>query len=98
MEDPLYEQSHPLLTDEELAGLEEIGHAIRRSAGNAFMLEGEYGDFALLIKKGHVKVVAGSPPRIVAIRGPGDMVGEMAAIRRKPRSASAPATERWNCG
>jgi len=88
MEDPLYEQSHQLLTDEELAGLEEIGHAIRRSAGNAFMLEGEYGDFALLIKKGHVKVVAGSPPRIVAIRGPGDMVGEMAAIRRKPRSAS----------
>jgi CRP/FNR family cyclic AMP-dependent transcriptional regulator len=88
MEDSLYEQSHPLLTDEELVGLEEIGHAICRSAGNAFMLEGEYGDFALLIKKGHVKVVAGKPPRIVAIRGPGDMIGEMAAIRRKPRSAS----------
>jgi len=88
MEDSLYEQSYPLLTDEELVGLEEIGHAIRRSAGNAFMLEGEYGDFALLIKKGHVKVVAGKPPRIVAIRGPGDMIGEMAAIRRKPRSAS----------
>ena len=45
-------------------------------------------DFALLIRKGHVKVMAGRPPRIVAIRGPGDMVGEMAAIRRKPRSAS----------
>lgn len=88
IEDSLYEQSHPLLTDEELVGLEEFGHAIRRSAGNAFMLEGEYGDFALLIKKGHVKVVAGKPPRIVAIRGPGDMIGEMAAIRRKPRSAS----------
>jgi CRP/FNR family cyclic AMP-dependent transcriptional regulator len=88
MEDSLYEQSYPLLTDEELVGLEEIGHAIRRSAGNAFMLEGEHGDFALLIKKGHVKVVAGKPPRIVAIRGPGDMIGEMAAIRRKPRSAS----------
>jgi CRP/FNR family cyclic AMP-dependent transcriptional regulator len=88
MEDPLYEQSLPLLTDEELADLEQIGHTIRRSAGNAFMLEGEYGDFALLIRKGHVKVVAGRPPRIVAIRGPGDMVGEMAAIRRKPRSAS----------
>jgi CRP/FNR family transcriptional regulator, cyclic AMP receptor protein len=88
MEDSLYEQSQPLLTDEELVGLEEIGHVIRRSAGNAFMLEGEYGDFALLIKKGHVKVMAGKPPRIVAIRGPGDMIGEMAAIRRKPRSAS----------
>ena len=91
MEDPLYEQSLPLLTDEELADLEQIGHTIRRSAGNAFMLEGEYGDFALLIKKGHVKVLVGSPPRIVAIRGPGDIVGEMAAIRRKPRSASVVA-------
>jgi len=88
VEDSLYEQGRPLLTDEELADLEEVGHTIRRSAGNAFMLEGEYGDFALLIKKGHVKVVTGRPPRIVAIRGPGEMVGEMAAIRRKPRSAS----------
>jgi CRP/FNR family cyclic AMP-dependent transcriptional regulator len=88
MEDSLYEQSLPLLTAEELADLEQIGHTIRRSAGNAFMLEGEYGDFALLIRKGHVKVVVGRPPRIVAVRGPGDMVGEMAAIRRMPRSAS----------
>jgi CRP/FNR family transcriptional regulator, cyclic AMP receptor protein len=88
VEDSLYEQGHPLLTDEELAGLDEIGHTIRRTAGNAFMLEGEYGDFALLMKKGHVKITVGRPPRIVAIRGPGDMIGEMAAIRRKPRSAS----------
>jgi CRP/FNR family transcriptional regulator, cyclic AMP receptor protein len=88
MEDPLYEQSLPLVTDEELAELEGIGHPIPRSAGEPFFVEGEHGDFALLIKKGHVKVVAGRPPRIVAIRGPGDIVGEMAAIRRKPRSAS----------
>lgn len=88
MENPLYEQSMPLLTEEELAELEGIGHTIHRSAGNPFFLEGEHGDFALLIKKGHVKALAGRPPRIVAIRGPGDIVGEMAAIRRTPRSAS----------
>lgn len=88
MESPLYEQSMPLLTEEELAELEGIGHTIHRSAGNPFFLEGEHGDFALLIKKGHVKALAGRPPRIVAIRGPGDIVGEMAAIRRTPRSAS----------
>lgn len=88
MEGPLYEQSMPLLTEEELAELEGIGHTIHRSAGNPFFLEGEHGDFALLIKKGHVKALAGRPPRIVAIRGPGDIVGEMAAIRRTPRSAS----------
>jgi CRP/FNR family transcriptional regulator, cyclic AMP receptor protein len=93
VEDPLYEQGRPLLTDEELTDLEEIGHTIRRTAGNAFMLEGEYGDFALLIKKGHVKIAAGRPARIVAIRGPGDMIGEMAAIRRKPRSASVYAID-----
>jgi CRP/FNR family cyclic AMP-dependent transcriptional regulator len=93
MEDSLYEQELPLLTDEELADLEEIGHTICRPAGNAFMVEGEPGDFALLIKKGHVKIVAGRPPRIVAIRGPGDLIGEMAAIRRKPRSASVYAID-----
>ena len=74
-----------------MADLEKIGHTIRRPAGNAFMLEGEYGDFALLIKKGHVKVTAGKPPRIIAIRGPGDMVGELAAINNRPRSASVVA-------
>lgn len=30
----------------------------------------------------------GRPPRIIDIRGPGDIVGEMAVIRRKPRMAS----------
>jgi CRP/FNR family transcriptional regulator, cyclic AMP receptor protein len=88
MDAQLYEQSLPLVTDEELAGLEEIGHTIHRSAGHPFFLEGEQGDFALLIKKGYVKAVRGRPPRIIDIRGPGEIVGEMAAIRRKPRSAS----------
>ena len=88
MDDQLYEQHLPLLTDEELAELEEIGHTIHRSAGHPFFLEGEQGDFALLIKKGHVKAMRGRPPRIIDIRGPGEIVGEMAVIRRKPRMAS----------
>ena len=71
-----------------MTDLQKIGHVIRRPAGSAFMLEGEYGDFALLIRKGHVKVTAGQPPRIIAIRGPGDIVGELAVLRRQPRSAS----------
>jgi CRP-like cAMP-binding protein len=86
--------SHPheeviqLLTDEELTELERIGHTIHRSAGQPFFLEGEPGDFALLIKKGHVKALRGTPPRIIDIRGPGDIVGEMAVVRKKPRMAS----------
>jgi len=88
MEDSLPGPGYPYQTDEEMAALEEIGHTIRRPAGSAFMMEGDYGDFALLIKKGHVKVTSGKPPRIVAIRGPGDIVGELAVIHSKPRSAS----------
>ncbi len=88
MEDPLYERPVPLLTDEELAELEAIGHTIHRSAGHPFFLEGEQGDFALLIRKGHVKALRGRPPRIIDVRGPGEIVGEMAVIRGKPRMAS----------
>jgi CRP/FNR family cyclic AMP-dependent transcriptional regulator len=88
MEDSLPGPGYPHQTDEEMAALEKIGHTIRRPAGNAFMMEGEHGNFALLIKKGHVKVTTGQPPRIVAIRGPGDIVGELAVLHNKPRSAS----------
>ncbi|GLZ40680.1 Crp/Fnr family transcriptional regulator [Actinokineospora sp. NBRC 105648] len=65
-----------------------MGNVIRRQAGHIFISEGEETDFALVIRAGHVKALAGKPARIIAIRGPGDVVGEMAAIRRKPRSAS----------
>jgi CRP/FNR family transcriptional regulator, cyclic AMP receptor protein len=78
----------PLLTSEELAELEASGYEIRRSAGQPFFLEGEPGDFALLIKKGHVKALRGNPPRIIDVRGPGAIVGEMAVIREQPRMAS----------
>lgn len=87
MADQSPEGAIPLLANEELSELEVIGHVVHRSAGQPFFLEGEPGDFALLIKKGHVKAVRGRPPRIIDIRGPGEIVGEMAVIRRKPRMA-----------
>jgi CRP-like cAMP-binding protein len=88
MEDAAEGPAMPLLTAEELLELERIGHTIHRPAGHAFFLEGEPGDFGLLIKKGHVKAVRGKPPRIIDIRGPGEIVGEMAPIRSRPRMAS----------
>lgn len=78
----------PLLTEEERAALEELGHVLQRSAGEPFFREGEHTDFVLLIRKGHVKIVAGKPARTIAVRKPGEVVGEMAPIRREPRSAS----------
>jgi CRP-like cAMP-binding protein len=77
-----------LVTDKELPELERIGYPIHRSAGVPFFLEGEMGDFALLITKGHVKVTCGTPPRIIDHRGPGEVVGELAVILGGPRMAS----------
>ncbi|HEV2780909.1 MAG TPA: Crp/Fnr family transcriptional regulator [Actinophytocola sp.] len=93
MEDVAHYQLDVRLTEEEISTLEAIGDVIRFPKGNILMGEGETTTFVLLIRKGHVKVVAGSPRRVVAIRGPGDLVGEMAAIRNKPRSASIFALE-----
>lgn len=68
--------------------LEELGKPISYPTGSVLFGEGEETDFALLIRKGLVRIQTGTPPRIVAIRGESEMVGEMAAANRKPRSAS----------
>ena len=83
-----------LLTQEELSTLTDRGHAIRYPPGSVLFGEGEETDFALLLRAGHVKVQVGRPPRTVAVRGPGEIIGEMAAVRRKPRSASIVAVEK----
>jgi RNA polymerase sigma factor (sigma-70 family) len=88
MENQPFEEFKVLITEDEMAELEEIGHPIHRTMGQPFFLEGEPGDFALLIKKGHVKVTSGQPPRIIDIRGPGAVVGELAVISGEPRMAS----------
>nr|WP_063810577.1 Crp/Fnr family transcriptional regulator [Kibdelosporangium phytohabitans] len=64
---------------------------MQREAGHVFFREGEETDAVLLIKKGHLRVLVGKPSRIVAIRRSGELVGEMGAIRGKPRSATVVA-------
>lgn len=83
------EAAFPILTEDEVRYLDTVGTLLGpRPPEHVFFQEGEKTDEVLLIKKGHVKVIAGSPARIAAIRKPGDIIGEMAFLRRKPRSAS----------
>lgn len=82
------DESSWLLDDEEVLALDRIGSILQRGDGHVFMREGEASDFLLLIKKGHVKVTTGQPPRIVAIRGPGETIGELGVIDDQPRSAT----------
>jgi CRP/FNR family transcriptional regulator, cyclic AMP receptor protein len=77
-----------LIIDLDRIELEKIGHTIRRPGGHPLFLEDEHSNFAILIKRGHVKILAGSPPRLAAIRGPGDIVGDIAAFSGRPRTAS----------
>src|SRR6185503_17723527 len=56
--------------------------------------EGAPGQDVLLVLGGHVKVgasTAGGHEVVLAIRGRGDVVGELAAIDRRPRSATVTA-------
>ncbi|MFI0410335.1 Crp/Fnr family transcriptional regulator [Actinomadura sp. 3N508] len=71
--------------------LEANGQTLRRSAGHVFFEEGEEVDFVLLIREGHVMVRAGRPKRMIAVRGPNEVVGEMTALRGGPLSASVAA-------
>ena len=81
----------PLLTEEEKAQLN--GMALDRLPGFLLFAEGELTKEVFLIIKGHVKVTSGGADHIVAVRGPGDVVGEMAALDGKPRSASVYALQ-----
>jgi CRP-like cAMP-binding protein len=83
------EAAFPLLEEEEIRYLDSVGTMLHpRPPGHVFFLEGEKSDDVLLIKQGHVKVVAGKPARIAAFRKPGETIGEMAFLRDKRRSAS----------
>lgn len=81
----------PLFTDDETAQLIEMGHRLRRPVGHTFFTEGEESDYVLLIQRGHVQVMVGKPRRIIAFRGPGELLGEMAALRQHPRTAAVVA-------
>ena len=63
--------------------------------GDIIMREGEMGDTMYLIWSGRVAVVRGSfsSPLIVFQRRPGESVGEMALIEKKPRIASIVALD-----
>jgi signal transduction histidine kinase len=63
--------------------------------GEIICYEGERGSAMYLIRSGKVIVVKGSlkSPTILAYRGPGELIGEMALLENQPRSATNIAVE-----
>ena len=83
------------LTEEEAAALHAVG--IRRTYGPNVTLfhEGDDAGSVAVLLEGNVKVVSLAAGRdtIVSLRGPGELLGELAAIDGHPRSASVTTIE-----
>ncbi|MEW6411329.1 MAG: ATP-binding protein [Candidatus Zixiibacteriota bacterium] len=74
---------------------EEYSLAKEYQPGEVIFAEGEPGSTMLLVLRGTVRVLKqGSDkvaPRLIALRGPGDFIGEMALVEESPRFATVVA-------
>lgn len=95
----------PIFADLDEAEVREILQRARRRRfrrGEVICHEGDPGDTAHLIDKGHVAVRITTPLGDVAtvrVLGPGELFGEMAALDERPRMATIVAlrpTETWS--
>ena len=75
-----------------------LSHMRRRRAsrGQPLLRAGAAGDEVVVVLEGRVKLVAYGADRrevVLGLRGPGDLIGEMAALGGQRRTASAVAVE-----
>ncbi|RCG21868.1 Crp/Fnr family transcriptional regulator [Sphaerisporangium album] len=85
-----------LLTADEIADLTAAGRKRRWDRGATVMAEGDTADWVLVLTSGRVKVsshTAGGTEVVLAIRGPGALLGEMSGISDEPRSGTVTALE-----
>jgi CRP/FNR family cyclic AMP-dependent transcriptional regulator len=84
------------LSAEDAAELRERGRVRRFQRGAALFHAGQVPDQVILLLEGHVKLSCLSEEGhelVLAIRGPGDILGELSAVDDAPRSATAVAIE-----
>ncbi|MGH4010559.1 MAG: Crp/Fnr family transcriptional regulator [Pseudonocardiaceae bacterium] len=84
------------LTEQEWTDLARRGHPRRLSVGAPLFVEGTHSDTVVIVISGRVKVFSSTEDGaevILAVRGPGALLGELAAIDEQPRSASVRSLE-----
>ncbi|GGO60429.1 Crp/Fnr family transcriptional regulator [Nonomuraea cavernae] len=85
-----------LLTPEEIEAFRAVGRPRRWERGATVMTEGDTSDWVLVLTEGRVKVsshTSSGTEVVLAVRGPGGLLGEMSAIDGSPRSATVTALE-----
>jgi CRP/FNR family transcriptional regulator, cyclic AMP receptor protein len=84
------------LTPAESEALEEMGEPASYPPGALIFAQGDTADRVLLVRTGHARVAvrgAGGDEIVLAERGPGELLGDLAAIDGGPRSASVTALD-----
>ena len=83
---PLFEG----LSKQQLRRISRLMTRLDWPAGKVLTREGEQGDEFVIVLEGEVEVRQGD--RVVATRGPGEYVGEIALLDKRPRTATVVAT------
>ncbi len=88
----------PLLVDlseDDLQALYQQARPMNLPVGDWLMREGEAGDALYVILEGEVEISKRSSGQevVVAVRGPGDVIGEMVLLEQVPRTASGHITK-----
>jgi CRP/FNR family cyclic AMP-dependent transcriptional regulator len=84
------------LTADEAADLARTGRRREYRRGAVIMREGDRSDWMVVLQQGRVKVAsdtANGTEVVLAVRGPGALLGELSAIGPEPRSATVTALE-----
>lgn len=81
------------LSEDDLSRLCDMVERVRLSAGQQLFAEGDRGDRAYVIESGELEVVktSGSRPVLLAVRKPGEVIGEIALLEDTPRTATVRA-------
>jgi CRP-like cAMP-binding protein len=85
-----------LLTPPERAEFARRSRRRRWQRGEVLIREAEGSDWVVLLESGRVKATshtAGGAEIVLAVRGPGALLGELSAVSREPRSATVQALE-----
>jgi CRP-like cAMP-binding protein len=83
---PLFEG----LSKRQLGRISSLMTRIDRPAGQVLTTEGHAGSEFFVVLEGELEVRQGD--RVIAKRGPGEYVGEIALVDRRPRTATVVAT------
>ncbi|MFI7616248.1 Crp/Fnr family transcriptional regulator [Nonomuraea terrae] len=85
-----------LLTAEEVEAVRAAGRLRKWDRGATVMNEGDTSDWVVVLMEGRVKVSSHTDSGtevVLAVRGPGGILGELSAIDGSPRSATVTALE-----